>query len=123
MTDIRKVYKNKSNNEMNNNKNICVLAVAEALGVDKETRYLHTMTDIVRAARNKYTVRSRKSTLKGETIGQLRKSIISKGDAICYIVRVPNHCMLLNSKGETVVDTDPRKRDKRKISHIYGVYR
>lgn len=59
MTEARKKSIKASNNPMNPNKNICARAVAYALDVDKEVRYLHTLKDLIKAARKKWTVRSR----------------------------------------------------------------
>lgn len=112
-----------SNNKHNPNQNICALAVARALGVNDNVRYLHVMEDLVRAARTKYTVRSRKSLLKADTVGALRKEIQEKIDALAFIVRVDGHVILLDCNGNTVVDTDPRKRDKRKVTHVYAVWK
>lgn len=111
-----------SNNCDNPNKNICVLEVAQFLGVSENVRYLHYLKDLVRASRMDYVVRSRKSTLGGATVGGSRKLIKEKGDAKFYIVRISGHVLLLNANGDTIVDTAPRKRDRRKLTHIYGVY-
>jgi len=59
MTDARKKSIKGSNNSENPNQNICARAVAYALDVDKEVRYLHTLNDLIKAARKKWTVRSR----------------------------------------------------------------
>lgn len=115
-----------SNNPVNPNKNICVLAVAKALGADNETRYLHTYEDLVRALRTRYIVRSRTSNVKGKTVGKAREKLASLADdvnAIGFIVRVQGHVMLLDSQGKTIVDTDPRKRDKRKVLNAYVIYK
>ena len=118
----RKYLQKDSNNKKNHNKNICALAVAEKLNVQKTVHYLHTINDLVRAARNKYKVRSRKSTFRAKTVGALRKEI-HKVDCDYIIVRVDNHVLLLDKQGNTIVDTAPRKRDKRKITHVFGVWR
>ena len=47
----RNVYKSRSNNHTNPNKNVCALKVAHALGADENVRYLHTIQDLVRAVR------------------------------------------------------------------------
>jgi hypothetical protein len=122
MRPNRAQLRRQSNNSVNPNKNICVLACAKFLKVDENVRYFHYLKDLVRAARMNYTVRSRKSTLATATVGGSRKLIKSKGDAKFYIVRIHRHVLLLDSKGNTIVDTDPRKRDCRKLTHIYGVY-
>lgn len=111
-----------SNNPDNTNKNICALEVAKYLCVHNTVHYLHTINDLVRAARNKYIVRSRKSLLAKGTIGKTRKAIEAKGDALFYIAHVKGHVLLLNREGRTIVDTAPRKKDKRKVYNLYGVY-
>lgn len=110
-----------SNNKNNNLKNICALAVAKHLNVDHTVHYLHTINDLVRASRNRYLVRSRKSTFRGKTVGAIRREIF-KVDCHYLIVRVEGHVLLLDKNGNTIVDTAPRKKDKRKITHIYGVW-
>lgn len=122
----RQKFRNNSNNEVNRNKNICGLAVAQVLGVSSTVHYLHTINDVVRAARNKFTVRSRLSFIgTGKTVGKSRlkfKQIHEKEGAKFFIVRVDGHVILLNQEGLTICDTDPRKRDKRKITHAYAVF-
>jgi hypothetical protein len=116
----------KSNNSNNTNKNICALKVAQALGVHDDTRYLHNVNDIVYAARKAYTVRSRGSNVKGKTVGASRAKLIdlaAKHNTVGFLVMVAGHVLLIDKEGRTVVDTDPRKRDKRKITHCYIVYK
>jgi len=115
--------KQASNNKENPNKNLCAEAVAEAIGVSRHVRYLHTISDLVRAARNDYIVRSRMSAAnaRGKTVGAIRDKLATLG-ARYYIVRTDDHVLLLNCEGQTVVDTAPRKRDRRKVTHVYGVY-
>lgn len=127
---IRDRYRSGSNNPANLNKNICLLRIAEGFGVADQVRYLHTIDDLVRAlraqknlfGRARYLVRSRKSRLaKGSTVGRARTKCQDIGAAF-YVVRVDGHALLLGCDGRTLVDTDPRKRDRRKITHFYGVY-
>jgi hypothetical protein len=129
MNVFRNRMKRISNNKKNPNKNICTLAVAKHLGVGKVTTYLHTTCDVVRAARTKYTVRSRQSKINGLGIGQARErlALIAKMQTEKvkgFIVYVNGHILFLNKHGKTVVDTDPRlKADKRKIKGCYIVYK
>jgi hypothetical protein len=123
----RKKWKDESNNRENPNQNVCCQAVANWFGTATEVRYLHCMSDLVRSVRTKYTVRSRLSTVGKRTVGQIRKrcEAITANESIAvkgFIVRVDGHVVLLDKMGLTVVDTDPRKRDKRKITHCYVVY-
>lgn len=125
---LRDYYKSDSNNSENNNKNICALEVAKALGVAHQVRYLHTITDLVRAARTRYTVRSRMSKVKGKSVGGARKTLAkvsatdTVGTTIGYIIRVDGHVILTLPDGTTHTDTDPRQRDARRITHCYAVY-
>lgn len=114
--------KNESNNKDNPNKNMCALEVAKVFRVDTMVTYLHTVEDLVSALRKRYTVRSRRSSIKGDTVGQLRNSIAKNGDAIAYLVLVKGHVLVLDQNGKTAVDTDPKKRDRRKVVKIYGIY-
>ena len=119
----RQHHKDTSNNDHNPNQNICALAVAKSLRVESAVRYLHNMKDLVRAARTRFTVRSRMTQAKGKnkSVGAIRQNVASIG-ALGYIVRVDDHVILLDSKGQTLIDTDPRERDRRKVTHIYGIY-
>ena len=38
------------------------------------------------------------------------------------MARVSDHIIMLGPDGDTLVDTDPRQRDRRKITHLYVVY-
>jgi hypothetical protein len=117
-------YRAGSNNKKNPNKNVCALAVAKALGVHEETRYLHSIQDVVYAARKHWTVRSRFSAVNGKagkSVGAIRNKV-SELDGRFYIVRVDGHALLLDGEGNTLVDTAPRKRDRRKVTHLYAVY-
>lgn len=124
----REAARKKSNNTNNPNKNICTYAVTEALGCGSETRYLHTIKDVVYALRKQYTVRSRGSKVKGKSVGKARKICEKLADEVKYgkvnfLVQVEGHVLLLNRHGKTIVDTDSRKRDARKIKSFYIVYR
>ena len=128
MTMYRDTAKAESNNEENANQNICAQAVARALG---------NSDDLVRAARTVgFQVRSRKSSLKkNSTVGAARKTIqklaakenqkpiFCAAQPVAYIVRVEGHALLMDNDGNTIVDTDPRKADRRKITHFYAVTR
>jgi hypothetical protein len=41
---------------------------------------------------------------------------------IAYVIRVEGHVLMIDRNGKTLVDTAPRKRDKRKVLDITGVY-
>ncbi len=134
MTKARKKYTKRSNNPENPNQNVCAQAVADALGVADLVRYLHSISDLVRALRKgDFLVRSRKSDLRGaDTIGAVRQRIRAENekqesrlDADYYVVRVTTgsgHVIILGRDGSTLIDTDPRKRDRRRVTHFYGVW-
>lgn len=123
---VRQYLRDRSNNDANPNKNICALRVAEMLRCDGLVRYLHTIDDLVRAARKIWKVVSRASGLKGKSVGRIRsklQDIAAKEGFICFIVRVEGHVILVDSRGNTAVDTAPRKVDRRKVTHVYGIRR
>jgi len=121
----RSEAKAKSNNTTNPNQNICAMMVARAFGVESKVRYLHTYPDLKRAVSKRFSVRSRKSSMKSKTVGGARKQIIelmkSQG-ALAAIVYVEGHVLALASDGVTI-DTDPRQRDRRPIKKIHFVFK
>ena len=117
-----------SNNSLNNNQNICTQAVCRWAGVDHLVRYLHTRNDVKRALRKKYSVRSVKSALgKAKTVGAARKEIAkvfaNRRDLVAIYISVPGHAMLVDRNGQTIVDTDPRTRDRRRVLAAHGLYK
>ena len=125
-SQVRQYLRDSSNNESNPNKNICALRVAEMLRCDDLVLYLHTIDDLVRAARKVWKVVSRASGLKGKSVGKIRsklQDIAAKEGFICFILRVDGHVILVDAKGRTCVDTAPRKVDRRKVTHVYGIRR
>ena len=121
MATHRPTARGRSNNPSNTNKNICALAVAKTLGVADKVRYLHVIDDVLRAARHRFSVRSRKSALKGRTVGAIRKRCADQG-ACGFIVYVPGHVLLLDAWGNTWVDTDPRKNDRRPVLGVWALF-
>jgi len=114
-------------------KTVCVTACLTALGVPfnsfKVTGDVGKANYLSILRRHGNAVRSRKSKMKGLTIGKVRDSIRGLNDPIGtkYFVVVSGsrycHAMVLNRTGNTIVDTDPRKRDKRKVYSIHAVYK
>ncbi len=105
---------------------VCTGAVLELFGIEKESyRFAQTVQDVVRLLRKRgISVRSRKSAAGKATasVGQLRAAIKSgKLGTGFFLVRVPSHAMLLDANGRTVVDTAPRARDRRRVTHVYLV--
>ncbi|MES2515928.1 MAG: hypothetical protein V4580_17370 [Bacteroidota bacterium] len=118
---------NDSNNPDNPNKNLCALAVTKALNVDAKVRYLHTIDDVVRATKTRYKVASKTRELIGATVDTIRTKLAqmtqqNELDAIAYVIHLDEHVILLSADGDTLVDTDPRNKDNRKILDVFLVY-
>lgn len=130
MSEYRKRHKERSNNSSNPNQNICVLNVCKAFGVHNEIRYLHTHNDVCTALRKRYAVRSRMSSVKGKTVGGVRRELVkiaekekAMGNRVYGFIfscmsSGGGHCVALNADGTTMVDTDPRKRDARRFWNL-----
>jgi hypothetical protein len=41
---------------------------------------------------------------------------------IAYVILVEGHVLMIDRNGKTLVDTAPRKRDRRKVLDIRGIY-
>jgi len=123
----RRLSRNLSNNRTNPNKNICTSSITGFFNCTHLVRYLHRHTDVVRALRiGGYQVRSRSSQVKNRTIGRARARFaditLREGKpTMGYLVRIQGHVLLLDCKGNTIVDTDSRVRDKRKILNAYKI--
>jgi len=112
-------------------KGICVSACLAKLGIHP-SQYQSTWTVRSKAnatygvlRRHGFAVRSRKSSIpKGATVGGIRTSIRKMQDppASCYLIHVSGHMLLLSNTGETIIDTAPRKRDRRKVLDIKAVW-
>lgn len=114
-------------------KTVCVTACLTSFGVPlKSFHYTGTVKDSRREnilRKFGYAVRSRFSKLpKNPTIGKARKVIQNLNDSsnTRYLITLQGsgycHCVVLDKTGKTIVDTSPRKRDKRKIISIKAVY-
>ena len=148
-----------SNNKVNPNQNICAYSVARYFRVADKIKYLHRISDLIRALRKKWTVRSRMSMVKKLlakkkvpiTVSQIRKVVseitkiedetkvtyeefldpnehrswvqetITINDIKGYVLLVEGHVLALSRHGDIVVDTDPRVRDRRKVTMFYMV--
>jgi hypothetical protein len=111
-------------------KTICTSAVLSSFGIHhSEFHYAENATTVKNVLRRKgFSVRSRKSALKVNaqtTIGQLRVAIqkIDGSTKNRYYVGVVGHAMVLNGEGKTIIDTAPRKKDRRKVVHVSIVER
>ena len=113
-------------------KTVCVTACLTSLGIpvgafrNTWNGRRNTWDGVLR--RNGYAVRSRLSQLpKGCTVGKARKLIanrIAQRDpaGTRYLIAVPGHLIMLNAQGQTVVDTAPRKRDRRRVTLLVAVF-
>lgn len=128
------ILKDHITHESGEKKTVCVTACLTHFGVDVDSfHYTGFIGDGRRAAilrRNGYHVRSRMSRVgKGRTIAAARKRIAKLDDSpttqylICVRGRGWAHAMVLDGNGATVVDTDPRKSDRRKVVEIFAVYK
>ena len=113
-------------------KNVCTSAVLDFFGIDVDRYHYAQDSDDVRSVLRRhghYSVRSRASMFnvkRGVTsIGQLRTALRRKdGDRKNrYYVSVVGHAMVLDGAGTTLVDTAPRKRDRRRVRQISLVTR
>jgi len=112
----------KEQGEKHRHRTACATACCEAFGASLSGCYLHTIDDICRVLRRSgYAVRSRRSSVpKQVTVGGLRK-LLPKLEVGAYLVRVDGHALVMAHDGRTLVDTDPRKVDRRRVTHLYRV--
>ena len=74
-----------------------------------------------------YAVRSRASKLskREQSVGAARGKIAAIAAAepaiIAFVARVDGHVLVISREGKTIVDTDPRKADRRKIKGIFAI--
>lgn len=74
-----------------------------------------------------YSVRSRASKLgkKASTVGSARKKIAEIAEAepniVAFVARVKGHVLVVGRNGQTLVDTDDRKNDRRKLVGLVAV--
>ena len=110
-------------NHGNGYKTVCTSSVLRYFRVYRsDFRYSQTSDDVVKILRRKgFTVRSRFSSIKrGSTVGSVRKQLKKRTEeGLGYLIQVEGHMLLLDINGQTIVDTDERLRDKRKIKAIY----
>ena len=107
----------------------CATAALAYFGVSGTTWNARTKSNVWpdTLRRAGFAVRSRLSKLnKAETTvgasrAKLAKIAQEESDVIAFVVRVKGHVLVLDTNGQTVVDTDPRKRDKRAIWGLYAI--
>lgn len=77
--------------------------------------------------RNGFAVRSRASKIKSKTVGGARSELkaiaIEEPQIEAFVVRVNGHVLLLNTDGKTIVDTSPRRIDRRCLKGVLAVWR
>ena len=122
---IRQMKIESSNNKSNPNKNKCTLAVAEYLGCENNTKYLHDTNDVLNSIKWDYSVKKYKPNLKGCSVELLRYSIQTSKYPIDskILIFVEDHVLLLDNKSETIVDTAPTTSEKNDIEDVYVVYK
>jgi len=114
-------------------KTVCVTACLTALGVNvNDFHYTGGIGDSTREnilRKHGYAVRSRMSLMgKNPTMGKVRKAIqkLKDSQSTKYLVivygRGYSHAILLNRSGNTIVDTAPKLRDKRKVFSIKAIF-
>jgi hypothetical protein len=129
------ILSNHVNTKGGNFKGVCVSACLGYFGITPDQyRYtsslrggpVNPILGIYR--RFGWAVRSRKSNLiKGsKSVGAVRKAI--KGytdytDDVKYLVHVKGHVLLLDSNGDTIVDTAPRQVDRRRVYNVWAIFK
>lgn len=114
-------------------KTVCTSHVLAYLGID-QSEYLYSgyVDQRVAILRKKgFSVRSRLSAVKRAvtslTVNQVSEAVrlYSKDPpGTHYMVQVHGHALLLDERGDVVVDTDPRVgSDRRNVKTIYAVYK
>ncbi|PHS22249.1 MAG: hypothetical protein COA84_13915 [Robiginitomaculum sp.] len=107
----------------------CASAVLAYFGVSGTTWNDRTLKNVWANTlrRNGFNVRSRFSHFAGneKTVGSSRDKITKIADADirikAFVVTVFGHVLVLDRNGDTVVDTDPRKIDRRAIFAVQAV--
>ena len=116
-------------------KTVCTSSVIAHFGISPRTyHYSGHMSDIKRILRRGgFSVRSRKSAVKIPrkrwndkclpSVSKIRPLLRKLNDApdARYLVLVERHVLLLDHDGATIVDTDPRKVDRRKVQGVWVV--
>ena len=76
-----------------------------------------------------FSVRSRASKLtkREKTVGAARAKVAQIAadelQIVAFVARVPGHVLVLDRDGQTVVDTDPRTNDRRRLTGLVAVWR
>tara|TARA_B100000780_G_scaffold227664_1_gene166965 strand:+ start:6528 stop:6881 length:354 start_codon:yes stop_codon:yes gene_type:complete len=107
----------------------CASATLKFFGVSGTTWNDRTGRNVWDATlrRNGFAVRSRFSALSGATTvgaarAKIRKIAAKDKGIIAFVARVDGHVLVIDRDGNTAVDTDPRKKDKRKMFGFVAVW-
>ena len=107
----------------------CAGATLKYFGVNGVTWNNRTNKNVFRDTlrRHGFAVRSRKAKLGSiKTVGSARARIaqMAKDEphVLAFMVTLKNHVLVVDTNGQTVVDTAPRIKDKRKIEAIDAVF-
>ena len=108
----------------------CASAVLAYFGVRGTTWNERTKTNVWENTMRRagFSVRSRFSQLtkKETTVARARAKIASMAaqdvTILAFVVRVPQHVLVVDRAGNTIVDTDPRKADRRRITGICAIF-
>jgi acyl-ACP thioesterase len=112
----REEERKESNNPFNPNKNLCCLAVTNYFGTTKLWKYLHNSGDLIISISKKHNVVDKDFLVKNLIVEDARKilkkntlkeNVRVKG----YLLSLPDHTILLNEFGKTIVDVDPEYQD------------
>ena len=98
-------------------KSPCTSAVLKFLGV-KDWEQSYQIPHMVEALRDIDWDLTRMMLHGTCSVGQFRERC---KEYDYFMLFVPGHVLLLNNRGETIVDTSPRTRDMRKIYAAYGL--
>lgn len=107
----------------------CASAALRYFGVEGVTYNTRTKRNVWMDTlrRAGFSVRSRASKLpRNATVGGIRQRVAAiaaaEPTAIGFIVRVDGHVLVMDHYGSTVVDTAPRKVDRRKVFGLLAVF-
>ena len=107
----------------------CATATLNFFGVSGVTWNERTKKNVWEGTlrRAGYAVRSRASKLgkRTSTVGAARQKIAdiaqSEPEIVAFVARVDGHVLVIGRDGQTLVDTDPRKNDRRKLRGLWAV--
>ncbi len=109
----------------------CATGVLAFFGVKGVTWNARTKTNVWANTlrRNGFAVRSRMSKLRKaeKTVGGARRRLAevaaAEPDLLAFVARVRGHVLVMDRDGNTVVDTSPRRRDRRELVGLVAVFR